>query len=377
MSGKLRNAPCWCGSGQKYKKCHLDRDSQPRANPFDVAERQLKLFRRKQCLYPNAPEGCNGKIVRAHTVRRRADLGAIARDGHVYSGRADLSTLIRTGGRVEATLIGINEASTFLGFCAHHDQTTFAPLELQPFAATQQQCFLLTYRNLCRELYVKAAQHDSTNLWRDSDRGKAIQTQVAIQHLISTMQAAMRESLSNLRFLKDLYDAELLTNNHENCRYTVLHLDSTPTIVCGGLASPSFDFDGTRLQNLDVLGVDRFAVISFSLVATEAGGVAVYSWRPEDDAVAVPFTESLLRVPTKRQADALVRFAYETVENTFAAPEWWEGLSKSKRVGLEARLSSGASPEHPTQPAALKDDGVRYVDWQVSRVESSANGLAA
>ncbi|HEY6005868.1 MAG TPA: SEC-C metal-binding domain-containing protein, partial [Anaeromyxobacter sp.] len=21
-----RNDPCWCGSGQKYKKCHLDSD---------------------------------------------------------------------------------------------------------------------------------------------------------------------------------------------------------------------------------------------------------------------------------------------------------------------------------------------------------------
>ena len=21
-----RNEPCWCGSGRKYKRCHLDRD---------------------------------------------------------------------------------------------------------------------------------------------------------------------------------------------------------------------------------------------------------------------------------------------------------------------------------------------------------------
>jgi len=25
--GRLgRNAPCWCGSGKKYKKCHLNKD---------------------------------------------------------------------------------------------------------------------------------------------------------------------------------------------------------------------------------------------------------------------------------------------------------------------------------------------------------------
>ena len=26
-----RNAPCWCGSAKKYKKCHLDADSQAAA----------------------------------------------------------------------------------------------------------------------------------------------------------------------------------------------------------------------------------------------------------------------------------------------------------------------------------------------------------
>ncbi|MEN6532475.1 MAG: SEC-C metal-binding domain-containing protein [Bryobacteraceae bacterium] len=27
-----RNAPCWCGSGRKYKKCHLNADVEQRAN---------------------------------------------------------------------------------------------------------------------------------------------------------------------------------------------------------------------------------------------------------------------------------------------------------------------------------------------------------
>jgi methionyl aminopeptidase len=22
-----RNSPCWCGSGQKYKRCHADQDA--------------------------------------------------------------------------------------------------------------------------------------------------------------------------------------------------------------------------------------------------------------------------------------------------------------------------------------------------------------
>jgi SEC-C motif len=29
-----RNDQCWCGSGKKYKKCHLDRENQPAARPL-------------------------------------------------------------------------------------------------------------------------------------------------------------------------------------------------------------------------------------------------------------------------------------------------------------------------------------------------------
>jgi hypothetical protein len=207
-SGSLRNLPCWCGSGKKYKKCHLNRDKQAPANFFEAADRQRKIFRRKDCLHPSAPKECKGGIVRAHSVRRKADLSSIARNGHVYQGRADPSVLMKSGGKPKSVLIGINEASTFLGFCGHHDGVTFAPLETRKFESSDEQCFLLAYRNLAREFYVKRAQHASTDIWRDSDRGQPLGTQVAKQRVITIMQQAMKESLSNLEYHKSLYDAQ-------------------------------------------------------------------------------------------------------------------------------------------------------------------------
>lgn len=31
-----RNEPCWCGSGVKYKKCHLPADDKKQAKNFSV-----------------------------------------------------------------------------------------------------------------------------------------------------------------------------------------------------------------------------------------------------------------------------------------------------------------------------------------------------
>ncbi|MEL6243477.1 MAG: SEC-C metal-binding domain-containing protein, partial [Pseudomonadota bacterium] len=49
MKGRDRNAPCWCGSGKKFKKCHLGRDAQPKGNPWDAVDENRKAFSQKKC----------------------------------------------------------------------------------------------------------------------------------------------------------------------------------------------------------------------------------------------------------------------------------------------------------------------------------------
>jgi hypothetical protein len=34
-----RNDPCWCGSGKKYKKCHLDKDEKKAVKKYEQNRR--------------------------------------------------------------------------------------------------------------------------------------------------------------------------------------------------------------------------------------------------------------------------------------------------------------------------------------------------
>ena len=80
-----RNDPCWCGSGVKFKHCHLGREAQPRIDPWQSAETMKGHFSEELCLHPLAGnQSCRGGIVKAHTIRRGADLSRIAKNGHVY-----------------------------------------------------------------------------------------------------------------------------------------------------------------------------------------------------------------------------------------------------------------------------------------------------
>jgi hypothetical protein len=145
----------------------------------------------KTCLHPQAqPDICSGGIVRAHSVQERM-LRLIARDGHVYGWNFRRFARPRKSGSL-LTLIGVNDASTFTGMCGHHDDATFAPIEKQTFAATPEQCFLLGYRAVIREAFVRKHRPALIRVMRTADQGRA----VAIQHAIQTEISAFEHGSS-------------------------------------------------------------------------------------------------------------------------------------------------------------------------------------
>ncbi|MFC1893747.1 SEC-C metal-binding domain-containing protein [Chloroflexota bacterium] len=104
MNKKLgRNDQCWCGSGLKYKKCHMGREKQEPLKLSEVDKQFRKAFSTKECLVPEPMRAeCSKNIVKAHTVPKSGSLQSIARNGHVYSHIANPLNLMKLGGRVEA-----------------------------------------------------------------------------------------------------------------------------------------------------------------------------------------------------------------------------------------------------------------------------------
>lgn len=95
-----RNDPCWCGSGQKYKKCHLDRDKQPTPTPWEVDALIRNELSSGKCLHVDVANGgtCGKPAIASHSVPRRM-LKQIARDGHVYYHSPTLQDISKAGGK--------------------------------------------------------------------------------------------------------------------------------------------------------------------------------------------------------------------------------------------------------------------------------------
>src|SRR5260370_35445130 len=128
-----RNNPCWCGSGRKFKKCHLARAEQPRPTRGQIEQAVRERWRVKACLHPSAAPGVCGKIIDAHTVQRSGALREIVDSKNLgrtfYQARPDES------GRITPRTVGWRQASTFTGFCSVH-HAGFEPVNRQVFTAT-------------------------------------------------------------------------------------------------------------------------------------------------------------------------------------------------------------------------------------------------
>ncbi len=200
MKGRDRNAPCWCGSGKKYKKCHLGRDSQPKENPWAALEKSRKAFSQRKCCAHDVGLGdCEGGVIKAHTVSRGHNLTKISKDGHVLQYDANIPEMNMNGGKLSVKRVGIKNASTFYGFCAKHDRDLFSCIENEVFSGRPDQCLSVAYRTMSRELYGKDANAHLRETLRGADKGRPLFEQFMLQKVLDILDTGNEAARHDLK----------------------------------------------------------------------------------------------------------------------------------------------------------------------------------
>lgn len=372
MNRKIgRNDPCWCGSGLKYKKCHLNRVPSDSVNIQEADKELRKNFNRKVCLSPaSMTSECSGGIVRSHTVPRSGSLKRIARDSHVYGFIPSIAKIQKSpDGKIWPELVGVNEASTFTGFCKFHDNSIFSEIENENFSGTQRQCFLLAYRALARSIYAKNAQISThrytTNLVNSPPLKKDKYTQLVNE----AMSAGLAISSKDSDYYKDIYDNVLLSGNFSCVRACILELQSPPPIMTSSAVYPMKNFDGELLQNVGDLNTIPH-LISCTSYFGGTSGIITFTWLPDSDNTCIQFINSLKTMHANDITSSLIRFLFSYSENLFIQPDWWDNLNEIKKKNLVHRLFVAASldPRYMEETGNLTDDGIRYNDWPISNM---------
>jgi hypothetical protein len=363
--GSKRNQPCWCGSGKKYKHCHWKRSEEEPIKWWEAEKKLRSSFSQKKCSCPASwSEGCQGHIVKAHTVPVSSSLRQIARDGHVYGFKVSFQNLNLNQGKLVPELIGVNLASTFTGFCSKHDNEIFGPLEDQPFVYSHEQCFLCGYRAVSRELYTKESAANAAPLRHDADKGRSLDFQRALQSFNSMFNMGLNVGLEDNRRIKDRYDQILIDRKFGESRAYVVLLDHAPPIMCSGGWFPTVDFAGNKLQDLNDLSVPAKEMTCTSIGSNDKGFI-ILQWLSEADDIGLQFIDSLRGKTDYDLCLGLTRLMFEQFENIFMEPAWWEQLSSRSRNLLIDRMAEAANPFASRKSDVYFDDGLEIKAWQI------------
>ena len=329
-----RNEPCPCGSGNKFKKCHGG-GTPPKLTPGRLDAQKLKTLPHKKCMVPQSMANeCKRGTIAAHTVSRSGSLGAIERDGCVYSYKVSQQSLTKTGGKLLPQLVGWKVASTFPGFCGHHDKQLFAPLEDAAFTGSREQCFLLAYRAIVWELYAKSASKNQNSL-RHALAYKDAGLREFIDLFNSGVELGLRDATGN----KTIYDAILESKDWSKVRGVLFEFDNIFPIQCTGAFFPHADVDGIFVQEVDenTKRPDAICVMSF---AANMRSYFLLCWVEQDQAACEAFANALRAKPATHVAPILGSMLLQSIENCHFSPNWYEGLSEQGKNWCNSQMAN-------------------------------------
>jgi hypothetical protein len=366
MQMPSRNEPCWCGSGKKYKRCHLNRQRERSIEPFELDEIIRGSSDKKYCMHPNAgKDTCAGQIVKAHTVPT-SWLNSIADNGHVFSFRISKPSLMKLSHSEGSHLperIGINEASTFTGFCSKHDSELFKPIENEPFRICEEHSMLLAYRAICRSLFEKEMMYKCLlQVAGIIDRGMAPQLQYYHQQRINIELFKLNLDIRDLRNLKRSYDEALTHKDYSKTKYYILSFDSVPEIQCSDAMAPICDYEGNKLR--EPIAVGALDALTFSIIPTSNTGKIAFVWLG-DSAICLDFIASIHKLVNDKLPNVAIRFALSYLENYYWAPTWWDSLNQATKNHIIGKFQP-KSPEGGINPLCMQPDGYNFVNWKIS-----------
>lgn len=372
---KRRNLPCHCESGKKYKNCHLKLENEENMEIYELDNDLRKSYTKKRCMALSVKDDkCSKKIIKAHTISKSANLKVISSDGHVYGFKKNIQGLHDNNFSFHIEKIGINNASIFNGFCAKHDKELFSIIEDENIVFSNEQIFMLAYRTISNELYLKYASQDSNFKAKKYDKGLPFEASVLYQDFNTNfMKHGFDLAVKDLENTKQHYDGCLKNNDFSKIKYYILLIDKNLEIVNSTGWVPTNDFNNKSLANLDNVN-ELFNSLTISLINYDNKGAVIFSWLDIDNLkndYAVDFIRSFNNIQKEKKSSAILLWLFECAENIYWSINWWDNLKDENKK--ELMINSSMNMGIPNLSVYKKLDGL--LNWNITDVKTNIDEI--
>lgn len=333
-------------------------------NTQEFLKKWKKLKQKGKCLHYSATNNCDHTI-KSHSIQKRRMLSAISHNGHVYAISTDLSDIKKNAGAPIYKLKGIDQVSTFQGFCQKHDNELFTPIDDYPLQATNEQVFLYSYRSVCREINMKTNSYELYLESINKEENPAI-----IEFLKATIEGT-EKGLNDLKKHKMNFDKSLKKKDFLDIEYVVFCSEFKPNLAFSGLCYPYYDFQGNHIQTPFDKN-KRLQLLSFCSAPLESGWGYIISWHKSSSEIGHHYVNSLATAThlKKNIEDYLFRQTLQ-FENLAFSPIWWEALEQERKDQIINYVYNNLSSFSDISPDHLSNGLDGICKWKFGYVKSN------
>lgn len=316
---------CWCGSEKKFKDCHLKRKEQHSLNQYQMAKNFQKIDQSfKLCLFNSEASPCQGIIKNAHSISKKLFLDKISHKNHVYSIEFDFKI-----NKAIAKNIGINQASTFFGFCDFHDNILFECFEKNDFNYSLEQLFMLAYRSLCLEIFKKKSVEKKYFAMKYFiDNGENIEIQFFKQLELNKVITKNKNSINTLETIKTLLNNYIIEKEFKYLNHCIINLSEIQPLLASTLISPEFDFNSNKVQDLE--STNEIKNLFMNSLIIDNKGFILISWIKNDNNYLKKILDSILLSSSIGKSLTTLFLAYS--ENIFLNPSYYSSLNENDKL---------------------------------------------
>lgn len=318
---------CWCLSSLSFFDCHFARNRQ-NLDKKSTQNKIKKILNKKECLHKNISI-CSNDIIKAHSISKKGALTSISENNHVYGLKFDFNGFI-------FKKIGINDASTFYGFCKKHDELLFSSFEKHDFNKTKKQLFDLCYRAICQEHYtmlrvVDILREIKSNKDINYNFEDQIEFQITINSQIKFYELGIKYSNHYKNKLEKKY---YLLNHEDNLQHYIFELsDNYPKFQSSTCFNLEYDLEGNQLQDLNKAEIQSKNIF-MNCISLQQKGYFIISWFKENSDYGKQIINSIISKPLLIE-DKLFSLTFLYIHNTFVSPKWFESLTESQKIDLK------------------------------------------
>ena len=282
-----------------------------------------------------APTECPDMAIAAHSVQKSRFIKQLAEDGHVLTVKLDATA--RNGLTIDLRSVGVNQATTFTGLCANHDNAIFSPIEKQEIDFTNsEQLFLLAYRCTLSELHeqmvsARRVQGAYTNRVRKGIDSGSVPSQAGVK-------AFQRSFLAYEAYqYKCILDAALNARSFKSLRHTVIRVPTKMATVAGNSVYSVDDVD---------VGDSWLRVHLNVLPISQSETVVVFSYVKDASKKALRHLAPVLSSLDTADRLKLSQFIIDGCGNTVFRPSFVHSWSRTKHDAvLKYFLDSARKPQ--------------------------------